>query len=137
MRNTLFLLAALVAASLLTAAPALAGDVDPTGAKLRSAVEDYLAKAPENDAKAPILEQALNAPSGAASNDVWTDTLCNAEILTIVGAVIWDCRRAADACRVQAMALIPGEYCRSYSRHCDHWRWDSDCMSKQQGCHFD
>jgi len=133
MRNALVLLAALVAASWLTASPVLAGNADPTGAQLKAVVEDYLARAPGDDTKVPILEKALNAPAGATSNELWADVLCVVEIATSIGLAIWDYRGKHDACRSETTLRGGFSYCMYYSQYCDHWRWQPDCLTKY-GC---
>jgi len=126
-RNTLVLLAALIAACLFTASPALAGDVDPTGAKLKGVVEDYLAKAPENDPKARTLRQGQNDCINPTSEEIIT-ILCGAEVLSVIGAVIWSTRKCYDGCGAKVGDMDSFAYCRAYSSRCDHWVWSPDCL---------
>jgi len=135
MRYTFVLLAALVAASLLTVSPTLADDVDPTGARLKGVVEDYLAKAPENDADANKLREA-GGVSATASAQNWNvhPLLCTIEGgLTTIGGIIWKDRLKNDECGSALSGLSTYQYCVGYSNACGHWVWDAGCL-KKKGC---
>jgi len=134
MRITAVILSMLMLANLVFCPMALAGDTDPAGTKLKGIVDEYLANAPENDAKANKLREAggSSATSNGQNGSIYP-FLCAAEVMTVIGLVIWENRRDSDDCGRDLPGMSGYQYCMGYSNHCDHWVWDSSCL-KGQGC---
>jgi hypothetical protein len=67
------------------------------------------------------------APAG---NGGWDDTtamfVCTAEYLTAVGGIIWGRRSNMDKYIGDSVL----QYCVSYSKVCDHYNWQQDCLKK-------
>jgi len=112
--------------------PVLAGDVDPAGTRLKGVVEDYLAKAPENDAKAQTLRSGKNQAANMSME--LAKLCCGVEMISIVGAAIWLTRLEADECGTGMLHdMSISQYCIQYSTQCGHWVWDAACL-KHGGC---
>ena len=100
---------------------ALAGDVDPTGEKLKSLESD-----PKYQAK---LKELGGANAKVGDGPSWR---CACEGATFIGGVIWGERALLDHCKKYDDGRIL-QYCITYSRHCDHYHWKANCL-KEHGC---
>lgn len=107
-------LAALLTTALLQPLPARADDTDPMGIKLKQALEE------------PAAQKVLEEKGPPSAGDP-TGLLCDAEMVTVVGAIIWDQRRMRDHCKSMWRSTAI-EYCWVYSRVCDHYHWNPDCL---------
>jgi hypothetical protein len=130
MRSLSLLVVAVVVAGLLFSVSALAGDTDPSGAQLKSAVEEYLKNAPASDVNANKIKEAGGVD--AASFPTMTEFLCGIEVATIVGKVIWDNRRELEPC-YDNIGMSGYQYCVVYSNNADNFSWYSSAMT-ERGC---
>ncbi|MCJ2165253.1 MULTISPECIES: hypothetical protein [unclassified Pseudodesulfovibrio] len=130
MKSITLLVAAVAMAGLLFSVSALAGDTDPSGAQLRSAVEEYLKNAPASDSNANKIREAGGV--NAASFPKVTEVLCGIEVATIVGKVIWDNRRELEPC-YENIGMSGYQYCVVYSNNADNFSWYSSAMT-ERGC---
>jgi hypothetical protein len=106
-------------------AVSLAGDTDPDGVKLMLLHED------------PEFKAALKEKSGGAENSTDWAVVCTAELLTLVGAIIWEARRKQDHCaRVTKSDWGAGDYCVTFSNECNHYQWDSNCLLDKRGEYY-
>lgn len=114
----LVLVASLLALPLIAQA---AEDGDPDGTQLKS-----LLTKPETpkDLKSMLLTGDMS------SGDAFL--LCAFEVISGVGAGIWEYRRLHDKCDMTHSDVH--KYCYRYSLHCDHYRWKSACLSEQDLC---
>jgi hypothetical protein len=101
------------------------GDTDPDGVKLMLLHED------------PEFKAALKEKSGGAENSTDWAVVCTAELLTLVGAIIWEARRKQDHCaRVTKSDWGAGDYCVTFSNECNHYQWDSNCLLDKRGEYY-
>lgn len=98
---------------------ALAGEVDPTGEKLQGLKDD------------PKFQEVMQEHGGNSAG-VNYNILCAAELATFVGGIIWGERALEDHCEKYSDGYVYG-YCLVYSKHCDHYHWQSKCL-KEASC---
>lgn len=110
---------------------AWAGDTDPSGAKLRGVVDQYLQSASDGDADADTLRKGLG--SSNQWNPDLIGLLCTVEIGSGIGRLIWDSRLKKDQCKETLLVGGTYKYCVNYTEHCNHYVWDAGCL-KSKGC---
>lgn len=84
------------------------------------------------------LEQ-LAAPNrttkytGEQYKELWLNFLCNAEVYTVIGAIVWRVRADMDGWDVssQVPPCYLETYCLEYSLHCNHWKWQQGCLASK------
>lgn len=100
---------------------AQAEDGDPDGTRLKALLE-------QPDVPKEVKESLR-------SNNVNYDLLCSFEDLTIPGHMIWYYRLGQDHCENKEEWKDDGvNYCTDYSNHCNHLKWDPECLSKKKAC---
>ncbi len=77
-------------------------------------------------------KELKNAQVTGKMNDEQAFLACSFEVVSGVGAAIWEYRRLHDKCDMTHSDVH--QYCYKYSRNCDHYKWGSDCLSKQGLC---
>lgn len=121
--NSLCLILAIALVSL--PAISFAGDPDPDGVKLMLLHED------------PEFKADLKEKLGSAEYSTDWGVVCAAEMLTLVGAIVWEARKEKDQCkRFRSSEYGAGDYCLYFSDNCDHYKWDSNCLLDVYGADY-
>ncbi len=97
-------------------------DGDPDGTRLKAALMEN----PE------VPKELKEAALGGTLTPSEINFLCAVEVVSCVGALVWDYRRVHDKCEHKFKRV--DDYCAYYSQECGYGIWRPDCILNKKKC---